>query len=114
MIGLAWSVAAIFAIPILIAQPEISNPFTILGKSATTLKRTWGEMLAGYIGMSGINLLVLWFSILSWVGTGALAIGLRNPWLLLLYGVLAGRNCCLFVRGQYREQGLPMRPVYLC
>ena len=59
LIGLAWSVAAIFAIPILARETVFSNPFTILTKSAETIKRTWGEMLTGYAGMKGTNLLVL-------------------------------------------------------
>ena len=53
LIGLAWSVASIFAIPILAREPSFSNPFAILSKSAETIKRTWGEMLAGYVGMQG-------------------------------------------------------------
>jgi len=82
-IGLAWSIAAIFAIPILASDPSVSNPFTVLSKSATTIKRTWGEMLAGYAGMGGTNLLVVMLSILFWVVTGAAALLLSNPWLLL-------------------------------
>ncbi len=35
------------------------------------VKRTWGEMLAGYVGMKGTNILVLWSSILYWVSTTA-------------------------------------------
>ena len=86
-IGLAWSIAAIFAIPILARDQAVSNPFAVLSKSATTIKRTWGEMLAGYVGMGGTNILVVWLSILFWVATGAAACLLSNPWLLLLAGV---------------------------
>ena len=46
-IGLAWSVASIFAIPILVREPSLSNPFAVLSKSADTINRTWGEMLSG-------------------------------------------------------------------
>jgi hypothetical protein len=86
-IGLAWSVAAIFAIPILARDPSVFNPFGVLSRSATTIKRTWGEMLAGYVGMGGNNLLVVWLSILFWMLTGAVAFLLSNPWLLLMAGV---------------------------
>src|SRR5215469_4694417 len=78
MIGLAWSVASIFAIPILVREPSLSNPFEVLSKSARTIKATWGEMLAGYLGMQGTNLLFLWCSILYWIICGALAIVLSN------------------------------------
>ncbi len=83
LIGLAWSTAAIFAIPILARDSSASNPFGVLKRSATTIKRTWGEMLAGYAGMQGTNLLVLWGSILFWILIGASALLLSNPWLLL-------------------------------
>jgi hypothetical protein len=85
-IGLAWSVASIFAIPLLARDPSVSNPFAVLSKSADTIKRTWGEMLAGYVGMKGTNILVLCLSILFWLLTGAAAYFV-SPWLLLLAGV---------------------------
>jgi hypothetical protein len=84
MIGLAWSVASIFAIPVLIREPSLSNPFDVLSKSAKTIQASWGEMLTGYLGMQGTNLLVLWGSILYWVGNGALAFAISKPWLLLV------------------------------
>jgi hypothetical protein len=87
LIGLAWSVASIFAIPILARETAFSNPFEILSKSADTIKRTWGEMLAGYVGMKGTNLLVLGCSILFWITAGATAYLLSNGWVLLIAGV---------------------------
>jgi len=87
LIGLAWSAASIFAIPILAREPGLSNPFAVLSKSAETIKRTWGETLAGYVGMQGTNLLVLWFSLLLWAAAGAAAIVLSNAWILLIVGV---------------------------
>ena len=92
LIGLAWSIAAIFAIPILARDTSVANPFAILSKSAGTIKRTWGEMLAGYVGMKGMNILVLWASILSWISAGLGAYLLSNAWILLAFGVpwLAG------------------------
>jgi hypothetical protein len=101
LVGLAWSLASIFAIPILVRDPAVSNPFEILSKSARTIKNTWGEMLVGYLGMQGTNLMFLWGSILLWLATGAIAIFLSNarillvigvPWLvsLIAYGYLSG------------------------
>jgi hypothetical protein len=87
LIGLAWSMASIFAIPILAWDASVSNPLAILSKSATTIKRTWGEMLAGYVGMKGMNILVLLASVFSWVGVGLGAYLLSNPWILLDFGV---------------------------
>jgi hypothetical protein len=86
-IGLAWSVASIFAIPILARTPGFSNPFKVLSQSAETIKRTWGETLAGYVGMQGMNLLVLWISLLFWAAAGGAAFLLSNFWILLIAGV---------------------------
>ncbi|HMU74610.1 MAG TPA: DUF6159 family protein [Elusimicrobiota bacterium] len=49
-IGVAWSVASVFAIPVLVMEEE-KNPVAILKRSAETLKRTWGESLAGFVGL---------------------------------------------------------------
>jgi uncharacterized protein DUF6159 len=87
VIGLAWSVASIFAIPILVRETSVSNPFEVLSKSARVIKATWGEMLTGYLGMQGTNLFMLWGSILLWVASGALAIVFSNAWILLATGV---------------------------
>jgi len=87
LIGLAWSVASIFAIPILARETAFSNPFAVLSKSADTIKRTWGEMLTGYVGMKGTHLLVVWSSILFWIATGVTAYLLSSGWVLLIAGV---------------------------
>jgi uncharacterized protein DUF6159 len=108
-IGLAWSVAAIFAIPILARDPAVSNPFAVLSKSAMTIKRTWGEMLAGYVGMGGTNILVVWLSILFWAVIGAAAFLLSNPWLLLIAGV-----CWLVALIVYSYLASIASRVYLC
>jgi hypothetical protein len=84
LIGLAWSVASVFAIPILASDETLSNPFAVLTKSARTIKATWGEMLAGFVGLRGANILVLWASILFWIAVGAGAYLLSNAWLLLV------------------------------
>jgi len=109
LIGLAWSVASIFAIPILVREPSLSNPFEVLSKSARTIKATWGEMLAGYLGMQGTNLLFLWCSIVYWVGAGALAFISSKVWILLV--ALAPWLLCLIAYGYLSS--IASR-VYLC
>jgi len=74
-------------VPILVREPSLANPFDVLTKSARTLKASWGEMLAGYLGMQGTNLLFLWGSLLLWGITGAFAIVTHNAWILLIVGV---------------------------
>jgi hypothetical protein len=70
-LGLAWSVATVFAIPALVSETEVSNPLEILKRSAGTLRQTWGESLIGYVGMNFASLLVF-LSTLGVVG-GAVA-----------------------------------------
>lgn len=67
-IGLAWSVAATFVIPVLVTDRETANPFEVLRRSAGVLRKTWGEALVGYVGVSfGMGLVV---------GLGFLCVGL--------------------------------------
>lgn len=49
-VGVAWSVAAVFAIPVIVRSEE-NSPFAVLRHSAATLKRTWGESIVGYAGI---------------------------------------------------------------
>jgi hypothetical protein len=92
LVGLAWSVASVFVIPILARDPTLANPFKVLSRSAETIKRTWGETLTGYAGMRGMNVLVLLGSVLFWVAAVGAVSFLRNPWLLLVFSLpwLAG------------------------
>ena len=87
LIGLAWSVASVFVIPILARDPELANPFKVLSRSAETIKRTWGETLTGYAGMQGMNILVVLASLLLWVVAIAAAGLLGNAGLLLAFGL---------------------------
>lgn len=109
LIGLAWSVAAIFAVPILVREPSTSNPIKILSRSAETIKRTWGETLVGYVGVKGANLLFFLASILFWVAAGAVAYVLSNPWMLAVAG--GAWLACLIVYGYLA--GIASQ-VYLC
>jgi len=81
-IGLAWSIAAVFAIPVIVRDSESSNPLVILKKSAGTLTRTWGEGLIGYIGIGAINSIVMLFSMVLMIGAIAISSTLHNFWLL--------------------------------
>ncbi len=67
IIGLAWSVAAVFAIPVIICEGG-SNPIGVLQSSARSLKKAWGETLIGYAGVSLGTLIVLLASALPFVG----------------------------------------------
>src|SRR5882672_8253508 len=57
-IGLAWSIASVFVIPIIVREEQSANPLNLLKKSAGILKRTWGEALIGYVGLTFANTLI--------------------------------------------------------
>ena len=82
-IGLAWSVATVFAIPVLIMEPTL-NPLAVLRKSALTIKKTWGESLIGYLGFQIGGLIIL--TSLGLLGVAFVAAALSHAPLLLVVG----------------------------
>ena len=100
LVGMVWSVASVFVIPIIVRE-ESANPFTLLRTSATTLKKTWGESLIGYVGITVGSWIVMLGSVIFLVGAGLLSLWLDHPgfiiaaaclWLvaMFVYGYLIG------------------------
>lgn len=50
-IGISWSVASVFVIPVIIREDKQSSPVRLLRTSAVMLKRSWGESIVGYVGL---------------------------------------------------------------
>jgi hypothetical protein len=88
LIGLAWSVAAVFAVPIIVVGTEGAHPLRILKTSAATLKKTWGESLLGYLGLQFGGLLVILGSVVLFVVAGALSIALETAWIIAIAAVV--------------------------
>jgi hypothetical protein len=78
LIGLAWSVAAVFAIPVIIQNQTQRNPLKILRQSAETLKQTWGEGLVGYLGFSSVSMLIFLCSLVGLALAGGVAFVLKS------------------------------------
>ena len=100
LVGVVWSVASVFVIPIIVRE-ESANPFTLLRTSAATLKKTWGESLIGYVGITVGSWIVMLGSVIFLVGAGLLSLWLDHPgfiiaaaclWLvaMFVYGYLIG------------------------
>jgi hypothetical protein len=126
LIGTAWSVAAVFAIPVIIREQPMRNPVKILKQSAMTLKRTWGEGLIGYVGFSAGSMMIFFCSLVpiltvgalalifqNWIST-AIAAGLFALWILGLIGLAyltsVARNvyrCALYM---YASEGVVPEP----
>lgn len=88
LIGMAWSVAAVFVIPVIIQEHPQSNPIRILQQSALTLKRSWGEGLIGYVGFSAGSVVIFLCSLAPLLLAGAVAYALKSLTLILVAGVI--------------------------
>jgi len=95
LLGLAWSVASVFVIPVIVREEPTGNPISMLGKSAGAIRRTWGEALTGYVGMRGAGVVVLLGSLVFLGAAVAISIALSS-WLIIaiaaagwLVGILA-------------------------
>jgi hypothetical protein len=82
LIGVAWSIASVFVIPVIVREESGLNPVTMLKKSATVLKRTWGEGLIGYIGIGAMNTLVMIAAAVVIGVATVVSAKLNNFWLL--------------------------------
>ena len=81
LLGLAWSVAAVFVIPVIVRKEQNANPFAVLRDSAGILKRTWGEALIGYVGLGFANTLVALCSVVVIVGAIIASTALNTFWI---------------------------------
>jgi len=88
LIGMAWSIAAVFAIPVIIQEQPMRNPMKILKQSAMILKRTWGEGVIGYLGFSAGGAAIFGCSLLPLLAAGALALLFKSVWLIAIAGVI--------------------------
>ncbi|MBC7366086.1 MAG: hypothetical protein H7343_04615, partial [Undibacterium sp.] len=122
LIGIAWSVASVFAIPVIVRHDE-KNPFTVLRASALTLKATWGESLVGFVGMQAVGLAFMFFVIVFGVIEAvtiavlqqvplAVAMGGLFVVAMMLYGFVMGLashvyRCALYV---FASEGVVPQP----
>ncbi len=86
LVGMVWSVASVFAIPVMIRNSD-PNPLGPLRKSAAPFKKTWGEALIGYIGTAFGSRQLLVGSLPNLLPLGGLAIWMLRPVLPILIGV---------------------------
>ena len=84
LLGTAWSIACVFVIPVIITDENATNPITVLKQSALTLKRTWGESLIGYVGVSLGSGLIFLVSLVWLVGGIAFSTSIQLYWLTAL------------------------------
>ena len=86
LIGVTWSIASVFVIPLMVREEQDANPVNLLKKSAGILKRTWGEALIGYVGLAFANTLIAVGSLILLMGALFASVALENYWLIAVIG----------------------------
>lgn len=111
LVGLAWNIATFLAVPVLVL--EGISPLEAIKRSAALLKKTWGEQIAGNIGIGlifglftvGILLLAVPLTIFSfvnevfWLG---IAIILLTIVLLTILSLINGALNGIFTAAVYQ------------
>jgi hypothetical protein len=82
-IGIGWSIASVFVIPEIIRQEE-ENPLKLLQGSAIAVKRTWGESLAGFVGLQSVVMLAILAPLICLIGIVYVSIALHATWIIIL------------------------------
>jgi hypothetical protein len=82
LVGLAWSIASVFVIPVIVREESTMNPIAMLKTSAGTLRKTWGEGLIGYIGIGAINSIVFLGALAVFGVAGYASLQLHLYWVL--------------------------------
>jgi len=87
LVGLAWNVATYLVVPVLAV--ENVGPIEAIKRSASLLRRTWGEQIAGNLGMGGIFFLFYLAVLIVLAPVVILAINAQSIALIIAAVVLA-------------------------
>lgn len=68
--GAVWSVASMFAVPVIVSSSENVNPFSATRRSAEIIKKTWGETAILSIGIGFVSLIsvIVYIAIIGLTG----------------------------------------------
>lgn len=110
LIGFAWNVATYLVVPVLAV--ENVGPIQAIQRSVGLLKRTWGEQIAGHLGLGGIFFLVYLAVFLVLVPVFILAINAQSA--AMIIGVIVLFVGLLLIGGlvQSALEGIYTAAVY--
>jgi len=110
IVGMAWAVVTVFAVPVLVTNHSLDNPIEVLKRSAGTIRKTWGEALIGYVGMNILTgvatflmivLAIVLFLSLGGTGVGGVLLALLFfAYLAFLYVVAVCNR--IYIAAMYR------------
>jgi hypothetical protein len=110
LFGLAWNVATFLVVPVLAV--ENVGPIDAIKRSTNLLKRTWGEQIAGNLGIGAIFGLVIFGLILIGVALVVLFASLESTALIILTVVILTLAILLVALLQSALQGIYTAAVY--
>lgn len=87
LIGMAWAVVTFMVVPVLAA--EKLGPFAAVKRSASLLRKTWGESLAGQVSLGAVQFVFMLPVILGFVIAGFLTASTNSIWPVVAVGVFA-------------------------
>lgn len=96
LIGLAWSIATLFAVPVLVYDQV--GPIEAVKRSALAFRRTWGETVVANFGLNTVFGLLLLPSVVLLVAVGVVAAGIAHSSMAqagILFGGMLG-VCVLY------------------
>lgn len=116
-VGLVWNVAVVFAVPVLVHEEATTNPIQVLRRSVDHLRRTWGESLIGYVGLSlggaVVTLIILGgFISAAVLGLMTQSLALFAVLALVWFAVLLAFNYVLAVAGHVYRGALYLYAVH--
>ncbi len=108
-IGLAWSVASVFVIPVLVMEEHSDNPIEVVKQSAGVIRKAWGEALAGYAGLQvgGVIVIAALFAAVGGGGYISYSTQSAAPVLISVLGWLAAAAVFSYALGVAGQ-------IYLC
>jgi Family of unknown function (DUF6159) len=87
LIGMAWAVVTFMVVPILAAEGV--GPITAVKRSASLLRKTWGESLVGQFSLGFVQFLFLLPVIVGVVGSVVGSIAMESVWPIVIGGSIA-------------------------
>ena len=84
-VGLAWNLATFLVVPVLVAEDV--GPVETIRKSASYLKRTWGEQIVGNLGMGIVFGLISFGTLLAGVVLIVVAAATKSAFLIIVVAV---------------------------
>ncbi len=111
IIGFAWNIATFLVVPVLAV--ENVGPIDAVKRSATLLKKTWGEQIVGNFGLGAFfGLIFFGVFLLGAVGIGALLYLIESPIPAIILGMLLLIALVLLGLAQSTLNGIYTAAIY--